>query len=109
MIFVVFTLLFLKSEVALSRPQSHKVSIENMKFIPSSIEVQLGDEIIWTNKDIVPHTVTAEPPDKPLFDSGQIDSEKNFRIKVTRKGVIHYLCRIHPQMNASIRVAPASK
>ena len=39
--------------------KTHTVRIEGMKFVPERVEVAAGDTIVWTNKDIVPHTVTA--------------------------------------------------
>ncbi len=30
-----------------------------MKFVPERLEVAAGDRITWTNRDFVPHSVTA--------------------------------------------------
>ena len=31
-----------------------------MKFAPERLEVAVGDRITWTNRDFVPHSVTAK-------------------------------------------------
>jgi plastocyanin len=43
----------------LAAAKDHQVSIEGMKFVPETVEVAPGDTVTWTNKDFVPHTVSA--------------------------------------------------
>ena len=33
--------------------------IEGMKFVPERLEVAAGDRVTWTNRDFLPHSVTA--------------------------------------------------
>ena len=38
---------------------THSVSIENMQFQPSQVTVHAGDWLVFSNKDLFPHTVSA--------------------------------------------------
>lgn len=94
--------LLIGSASALAEASTHHVSIESMKFNPPEIEVQKGDVIIWENKDIVPHTVTADKK----FDSGTILSGKTYRHVIKNSGEVPYICRFHPTMTGKIKVKP---
>jgi plastocyanin len=85
---------------------THQVHIRNMKFVPETVEVHVGDQVVWTNEDIVPHTVTAKNPSggKPDFNSGAIESGKTFKKRMSRAGAIDYVCSFHPTMKAKIIV-----
>ena len=43
-----------------SEPETHTVTIEEMRFQPERLTVARGDTIVWVNKDLVPHTATSE-------------------------------------------------
>ena len=77
------------------------VLIENIAFSPTQVEVQPGDVIEWTNKDIVPHTVTAT--DKS-FDSGNIAPGASWKMTAKKKGTVEYKCNYHPNMVAKLTV-----
>ena len=47
----------------------HVVTIEGMRFVPATLAVRRGDRVTWVNKDLVPHTATAQ---SKAFDSGAI-------------------------------------
>jgi plastocyanin len=56
--------LSLAGAAAPSRPadrvsQRHAVEIRGMAFHPEVLEIRLGDTVVWTNRDLVPHTATA--------------------------------------------------
>ena len=39
---------------------THQVTIEGFAFVPATLEVAVGDTVVFTNKDGAPHTATAE-------------------------------------------------
>ena len=82
--------------------RNHRVAIENMKFTPEALEVKVGDTVIWTNKDIVPHTATAT---QKAFDSGPIATNAEFKFRAKRAGELAYVCLFHPTMKATVKVA----
>ena len=55
---------------AASGPTTHYIDIQNMDYSPSSITINVGDTIIWTNQESsMPHTVTANDGS---FNSGNM-------------------------------------
>lgn len=72
-----------------------------MKFSPETLSLSKGDVIIFENKDLVPHTATAN--DKS-FGSGSIEPGKKWTLKVKTAGTIPYKCVFHPQMTATLEV-----
>jgi plastocyanin len=79
---------------------THLVTIEGMAFHPASVSVKPGDTVTWTNKDVVPHTVTAAG----RFDSGQVDAGKRWSWTAKQSGRIGYVCTYHPGMQGTVEV-----
>ena len=86
---------------ALAAGKTHTVRIEGLKFNPERLEVAAGDTVIWTNQDVVPHTVTAS---RAKVESGEIAPGKSWRFVAKKKGEMPYICRIHPTMKATLVV-----
>jgi plastocyanin len=80
--------------------KAHQVAIEGMKFVPERLEVAPGDTITWTNRDLVPHTVTSGT----AIESGTIDANKRWQYVARKKGEIDYICRFHPGMRGKLVV-----
>jgi plastocyanin len=81
--------------------KTHEVRIEGMKFVPERLEVAAGDTVVWTNKDFLPHSVTAG---EARVESGDLAPNKSFRLVARRKGEMPYLCRLHPVMKGLVVV-----
>lgn len=81
--------------------KTHTVTIEGMRFQPEVLTVAQGDTVVWINKDVVPHTVTASTG----LDSGTIDAGQSWRYTAGQKtGEIDYVCTFHPAMKATLRI-----
>ena len=52
----------------IAESSTHVIEIHKMKFQAGMLNVKIGDTVTWVNKDIVPHTATAN--DKS-WDSGR--------------------------------------
>jgi plastocyanin len=81
-----------------------QVAYRNIAIDPDTIKVKVGSTIKWTNFDAVEHNVTSEGgPSK--FASKDFGENGTYELKVTKPGVIHYECTIHPaSMNGTIEV-----
>ncbi len=79
-------------------PEVHAIAIRAMQFDPAVLQVRVGDSIVWTNQDIVPHTATAAG----TFDSQQLSTNQQWRYTVTRPGEVAYTCAFHPTMHGAI-------
>jgi plastocyanin len=86
---------------ALAAGKTHTVRIEGMKFVPERLEIAAGDAVIWTNKDLVPHTVTAR---EARVESGELAPSRSFRFVAKKKGEMPYACRLHPVMKGLLVV-----
>ena len=80
---------------------SHTVTIENMQFNPPQLSVHRGDRIVWVNKDLFPHTATA---DNKSFDSGAIDAGSSWSFVADKAGKFGYSCTFHPTMKGTLTV-----
>ncbi len=87
----------------------HRVTIEDMAFRPSVIEVEVGDTVIFANADDLPHTATAiargldtARAQGGAFATGMIDPAGSVAIRITRSGVVDFSCDYHPSMRGSI-------
>jgi plastocyanin len=90
----------LLSNVAAPATQ-HTVTIEGMQFNPPQLTVHRGERIVWVNKDLFPHTVTAN--DK-AFDSGSIAADASWAFTPAKAGDYAYSCSFHPTMKGMIKV-----
>ena len=77
----------------------HTVEISQMKFIPDSITVKKGDEIVFVNHDMVNHDVTEE---SKTWTSSLLEPGKYWTLTATVSQ--NYFCSIHVVMKGSIKV-----
>lgn len=84
-----------------SESATHTVIIENMRFSPDELTVKRGDRVVWVNKDLFPHTVTA---DGKAFDSGSIAVDASWSYVTNQPGDYAYLCTFHPTMKGRLIV-----
>ena len=79
------------------------VVIRAFKFEPATVTVNVGDIVEWKNDDIVPHTATADgEAQKPVFDSGTIQTGATWRYVARNKGTYNYTCTFHPNMKGEL-------
>jgi plastocyanin len=79
-----------------------KIAYRNITIAPDTVKVKVGSTIVWTNYDPVEHNVTSRSG-PASFASKNFGEGKSFSVTLTRPGVIHYLCTIHPTtMNGTI-------
>ena len=98
---IALAVLLLPPPPAVAAPQVHVVTIDKMKFgaIPSGL--RQGDTVRWVNKDIFRHTATARGGG---FDLDLPPGAAKSMI-VSRSGTFVVICRYHPGMRATMKVA----
>jgi plastocyanin len=81
-----------------------QIAYRNIAIDPDTVRVKVGSTLKWTNYDPVEHNVTSKSgPDS--FASKDFSEGHSVEFKMTKPGVIHYLCTIHPAtMNGTIEV-----
>lgn len=77
------------------------VSIKGFKFVPSDLNIKVGDTIVWTNEDSAPHTVESSDG---VLKSDELSKGDTYQYKFTKAGKHDYICGIHPSMHGSVTV-----
>jgi len=80
---------------------THTVVMEGVAFVPATLTVKRGDTVVWVNKDMFPHTATAQDRS---FDSKDIAPNKTWKHVAAKAGTFSYLCTLHPTMKGSLIV-----
>ncbi len=80
------------------------VAISGFAFSPSSVQINVGDTVRWTNSDSAAHTVTS---DTSAFGSGTLSQNQTFSFTFTSAGTFPYHCGFHPGMTGSVSVQSA--
>jgi len=79
-----------------------QIVMENLVFLPAEALVKAGDTIEWINKDVFAHTATARNGDWDVT----LPPKKTVTLVLKKAGPIDYYCRFHPNMKATLTVAP---
>jgi len=81
-----------------------QIAYRNIAINPDTLKVKVGSTIKWTNYDPVEHNVTSKGGPQ-TFASKNFGESGTYEVKMTKPGVIHYECTIHPaSMNGTIEV-----
>lgn len=86
---------------AASHAAVHTVRISDFAFVPASITITPGDQVIFVNDDSAPHTATAQG----LFDTGRLGQGQQASLTFGSAGTYNYICSFHPNMKGTITVA----
>ena len=79
-----------------------QITMENLVFAPAEVSAKVGDTIEWINRDVFAHTATARNGD---FDV-TMPPKKTVTSVLKKAGAIEYYCRYHPNMKATLTIAP---
>ncbi len=84
---------------------------DNPDYDPDVANVPLGSSIVWTNDDIVAHTVTSTADQGETFNSGLMAEGETFIVETAEIGVgeFEYWCIVHPWMVSTIVVEEAAE
>ena len=75
--------------------------MRNFAFDPPSVTVAVGDTVVWSNADFIPHTATASDS---AWDSKMLEANRAWRLVATTPGTHEYYCVFHPNMKGTIVV-----
>src|SRR5689334_25168537 len=79
------------------------IVMQNLVITPAEVSAKVGDTIEWINKDVVAHTATTQQGG--AFDV-MLPAGKSGSLVVDKAGMFPYFCRFHPNMKATLTVAP---
>ncbi|MCS3500621.1 plastocyanin [Bradyrhizobium japonicum] len=92
----------LLSIVVPARAATIQITMENLVVSPAETSAKVGDTIEWINNDVFAHTATAKNGD---FDV-MLPPKKSATSVLKKAGTVDYYCRYHPNMKATLKVAP---
>ena len=81
---------------------SQTVTIQGFAFSPSTVTINVGESITWTNHDTVAHTATSN--DGTTFNK-PLAAGATATVAFSVAGTYAYHCSIHPSMTGSIIVS----
>ena len=79
-----------------------QITMENLVISSAEASAKVGDTVEWINKDIFAHTATARNGDWDVT----IAPKKTVTSVLNKAGTVEYYCRFHPNMKATLVVAP---
>jgi len=85
-----------------ARAATIQIVMQDLVFAPTEVSAKVGDTIEWVNKDVFAHTATARNGD---FDV-TLPPKKTVTSVLSKAGTVEYYCRYHPNMKATIKIAP---
>jgi plastocyanin len=78
------------------------VTMKDIKFNPSTVNVKVGDTVTWTNDDSVGHDVTGDG--FKSGSAGDIQGGGTYKHKFAKAGTFKYRCTVHPGMEGEVVV-----
>ncbi len=81
------------------------VEIHDMAFEPAVVGARPGDTLVWVNRDIFPHTVTAADSS---WSSPPLGPGERWRLVAEAGSAGAYGCRFHPTMEGQITLTTGS-
>lgn len=75
---------------------------DQLRFVPESVTVKVGDVVEWVNSGSVPHNVTFDA--YPSLTSPTMNGGDRHEVRFTRPGTYQYHCTFHPGMNGTVVV-----
>jgi plastocyanin len=83
-------------------PRPGNVIIQNFAFSPAELIVKKGVEVVWTNAEEAPHTITSDWGTE--LNSGTLSTGQTYTHAFEQAGAYSYHCSLHPTMKGKIIV-----
>ena len=81
-------------------------TIQSLKYLPPEIDIEAGTTVVWTNEDVVAHTVTHKVKvEDQLFASPMLAPGDQFSFTFEKPGTYPVYCLPHPFMSQTVKVS----
>jgi len=81
------------------------VKMRDIRFEPESVSIRAAQTVRWLNQDQTDHTVVKVSGPGEDFDSGDIAGGDSYEQSFADKGIVEYMCEIHPDaMRGEVKV-----
>lgn len=78
--------------------------VEDYAYRPSTVRIEPGDRVRWSNQGNQVHTVTTDDPGAEDFDSGRLGQGEEYTHTFPNAGTYPYHCEIHNSMQGVVQV-----
>jgi plastocyanin len=78
------------------------IEIKSFAFSPSTLNINVGDTVVWENKDLMSHTITSDSGSELASES--LGNSKTYSHTFNTAGTYDYHCSIHSSMKGKIIV-----
>lgn len=78
-----------------------QVAVQDNEFVPKSVEISVGDTVVWSHQGSRPHTVTADDgswdsnPDCPSNIASCMVAGQSYERQFDQAGTFPYYCKLH--------------
>lgn len=79
------------------------VEIRDYDFSPRDLTVSVGTEVMWINRDSVPHDATSDD----AWGTGLLKESETATVSFDEPGSYEYICTVHPYMTGTLTVETA--
>ncbi|PKG37444.1 plastocyanin/azurin family copper-binding protein [Psychromonas sp. Urea-02u-13] len=83
--------------------EEHEVGQKNKAFTTSTLTINKGDVVKFSNQDPFFHNIYSLS-DSKFFDLGSFPKGKHKKVTFDKQGTIKVECAIHPEMQMTIKV-----
>jgi plastocyanin len=91
----------------MSSESTTQAAIGKCAFLPTVTYIDAGDEVTWTNKDPVPHTVSGA--NYSWGTERMLEQNDSVSYTFKKDGVYPYYCLLHPGMVGAVVVGDATQ
>lgn len=81
---------------------TYKIEILNYAYSPTELEINVGDQVVWKNRDYSEHTITSIIDYE--LNSDFLKQGEKFSHTFEHPGEFEYFCRAYPYMRGRIVV-----
>ncbi len=83
-----------------------KMEQSNRRFAPEMLVIEAGSKVSFPNNDPIFHNVFSRCPGSKTFDLGNYPKGDTRMVMFPEPGIVYVNCHLHPNMTATIVVAP---
>ncbi len=85
-----------------AQTQTLNISLINFAFSPNTLNINIGDTVIWTNNDSAPHQIKGDS--LTSISGTAMNKGQTYSFTFNDIGTFNYHCAIHPSMKGIITV-----
>jgi len=86
-------------------PQTYNIEIKNKAFVPNTLNIKVGDKVVWINKDETATHIVLSDKQPWELSSRTLLSEDSYSHTFNKSGEYNYHCEVHYTMKGRVVVS----